>query len=162
MAVKYECPKCNRRFTEWGAEKFGFKCPSDEWCPADHPKDIDLVRVGAAETKSSKRPSLKRTPRRTSMPVPVPLDIEEEEEMMTESFEPSDDDAETEVMAGIPAEPVDAEPFGADAEVIEIEDPGEDAIDLDMPEDDIFGEAGAPPAGDIPADAEEPGEEWKD
>ena len=64
MSVKYECPKCGRRFTEWGAEKVGFKCPKDQWCSKDHPDDVELVRVGQSEGGHSRRPSLKRTPKR--------------------------------------------------------------------------------------------------
>lgn len=27
MPLKYYCPKCDKRFVDWGAEKLGFKCP---------------------------------------------------------------------------------------------------------------------------------------
>lgn len=37
MPVKYECPKCGRRFTEWGAEKVGFKCPKISGVPKTTP-----------------------------------------------------------------------------------------------------------------------------
>ncbi len=51
MSVKYQCPKCEARYIEWGAEKLGFKCPK---CAGQ-----DLVRVGAAaatvETSTTKR-----------------------------------------------------------------------------------------------------------
>lgn len=56
MALKYHCPKCDKKFVDWGAEKLGFKCPD---C-----KDEDLVRAGQeSETVELKRaPSLKRQP----------------------------------------------------------------------------------------------------
>lgn len=41
MAIKYYCPKCGRRFVDWGAEKLGYKCPSEE-C-----KGEELILPGA-------------------------------------------------------------------------------------------------------------------
>ncbi|GMW02226.1 MAG: hypothetical protein AMXMBFR84_33620 [Candidatus Hydrogenedentota bacterium] len=64
MPAKYICPKCGRRFTAWGAEKVGFKCPNDEWTAQEHSGDVELVPVGSSDEKSSKKASLKRTPRR--------------------------------------------------------------------------------------------------
>lgn len=52
MPVKYSCPKCDRRFVDWGAEKLGFKCPD---C-----KDQELRRIGAVVEEAAKRPTLKR------------------------------------------------------------------------------------------------------
>jgi hypothetical protein len=158
MAVKYECPKCNRRFAEWGAEKYGFKCPGDEWCPADRPKDIDLVRVGAAEGKSGKRPSLKRTPRRTSAPIPVPIEIEEEEDGMTEVFEAPEEEIEVEVMAGVPDAVVPVDEFAADDETIGISPGADEPLDLDLPDEEFAGDA--LPASEIPAESEESTEEF--
>lgn len=56
MALKYHCPKCEKKFVDWGAEKLGFKCPD---C-----KGEELVRGGQeSETVELKRaPSLKRQP----------------------------------------------------------------------------------------------------
>jgi len=65
MPVKYQCPKCGRRFAEWGAEKFGFTCPADDQCPegaAD--EQIELVRVGTDDT-TAKKQVLKRFPKRS-------------------------------------------------------------------------------------------------
>ena len=77
MPVKYSCPKCGRRFAEWGAEKFGFKCPGDEWCPADRPEEIELVRVGMQEdAKPAKKPTLKRPTKRV---VATPSSMNEDE-----------------------------------------------------------------------------------
>ena len=52
MAVKYHCPKCDKRFVDWGAEKLGFKCPDCE--------DEKLVRIGMSEAKPARKPTLKR------------------------------------------------------------------------------------------------------
>lgn len=87
MTIKYECPKCNRKFTEWGAEKLGFRCPHDEWCPKDAAGDIELVRVGASEEGLARKPTLRRSIRK--LPVaPKPPAIEEYEEVLPEVEEP--------------------------------------------------------------------------
>ena len=66
MSVKYQCPKCNRRFSDWGAEKLGFKCPGDDACP-DGAEDevIELVKMGSTEERlARKTTTMKRVPRR--------------------------------------------------------------------------------------------------
>lgn len=66
MAIKYFCPKCDRKFVEWGAEKLGFKCPS---CT-----DETLLKVGFnPEEKVAKKPTLKRRTKKVALP-----DAEEE------------------------------------------------------------------------------------
>ena len=70
MAIKYTCPKCNRRFTQWGAEKFGFKCPNDQWRPKDHPDDVELVRLGPSDDRPSRRPTLKKGARKLAVAMP--------------------------------------------------------------------------------------------
>ena len=55
MAVKYQCPKCDRRFVEWGAQKTAFKCPND---------GEDLLRVGSAIDLAPSTNSLKRRPKK--------------------------------------------------------------------------------------------------
>ncbi|HOF40323.1 MAG TPA: hypothetical protein PLD73_09635 [Candidatus Hydrogenedentes bacterium] len=92
MPVKYECPKCGRRFTEWGAEKVGFKCPKDQWCPKDHPDDVELVRVGPSEEGASRRPTLKRTPRKLAQAKAPVMDLEEDEGMVPDMDELEGDD----------------------------------------------------------------------
>lgn len=71
MPAKYVCPKCNRRFTQWGAEKFGFKCPTDEWTPKDHPADVELVRLGPSEDRPARRPTLKKGARKLAVSLPA-------------------------------------------------------------------------------------------
>ena len=62
MPVKYQCPKCNRRFAEWGAEKLGFTCPNDDHCPEDAgDEQIELVRMGVNDDRlAPKKPSPKK------------------------------------------------------------------------------------------------------
>lgn len=158
MAVKYECPKCSRRFTEWGAEKFGFKCPGDEWCPAERPKDIELIRVGASETKPGRRPSLKRIPRRAT-PIPVPIENEEEEGLINAEFEPEADAEVDDEIPLVPAEPDEAVAFGADGPGIVIDETVTGSIDeLGIPDVELFDEAA--PLPEEPGEIEEPPEEW--
>jgi hypothetical protein len=63
MPVKYHCPSCGRRFTDWGAEKLGFKCPPD--CEGT------LIRVGAQSEEPVKRATLKRRKKVEKADVPV-------------------------------------------------------------------------------------------
>lgn len=78
MPVKYSCPTCGRRFAEWGAEKHGFKCPGDEWCPADRPDGIELVRLGMKDdAKPAKKPTLKRPTKRVAAAVTSSIDDDE-------------------------------------------------------------------------------------
>jgi len=96
MPLKFECPKCGRRFTEWGAEKVGFKCPTDEWSAHDGEEDAELVRVGVSAKAGSKKPSLKRpTKKRASMAV-TPL-LAEEVDSVPEDDPVVDDEDEDEV-----------------------------------------------------------------
>ena len=92
MPVKYECPKCGRRFTEWGAEKVGFKCPKDQWCSKDHPDDIELVRVGSSDEGLSRRPTLKRTPRKIAQPKAPVMELDEDEALVPDVDEIEADD----------------------------------------------------------------------
>lgn len=71
MPIKYECPKCGRRFAEWGAEKLGFKCPMDDNCPGDQQspetaEEVELVRLGSQDEQlTPRRATTKRTQRRS-------------------------------------------------------------------------------------------------
>jgi len=79
MAVKYHCRKCGKRFVDWGAEKLEYKCPDCD--------DEELVRIGSAEDKPVKRPSLKRKVPRPPKPAPA-----EEEDFGIEENEPAEDE----------------------------------------------------------------------
>lgn len=73
MPLKYYCPKCNKRFVDWGAEKLNFKCPD---C-----KDETLYRVGADLDSDDGSPSLSKNggkrkvkPKTKDIPSPDLLD----------------------------------------------------------------------------------------
>jgi hypothetical protein len=92
MPVKYECPKCGRRFTEWGAEKVGFKCPADEWTTHDGEEETELVRVGASDEPGSKKPSLKRPTKKVQSVAVTPLLAEEGDITPEDDVEVEDED----------------------------------------------------------------------
>jgi hypothetical protein len=145
MPIKYTCPKCNRRFTQWGAEKFGFKCPNDQWCPKDHPADIELVRLGPSDDRPTRRPSLKKGARKLVVSLPAGYGDEgiapDAEDLETaaefqgaasglEDAEVDDDEAaEEDVVPEVVLEVVPDEVVVADPEL-------GDAIDLDDAEGD--------------------------
>ncbi len=52
MPLKYYCPKCEKRFIDWGAEKLGFKCPT---CTGE-----TLFRVGTHPEGEDGAPSLSK------------------------------------------------------------------------------------------------------
>ncbi len=91
MAVKYECPKCGRRFTEWGAEKLGFKCPQDQFCPPDANGETEFQRVGPSpDAPPTQKTSLKRKPKKQPEATPkVPADTDE---LMAPDLENLDDE----------------------------------------------------------------------
>lgn len=146
MAVKYQCPKCGRRWADWGAEKLGFKCPN---CAAGGTDDVELVRVGSSDLKSAKRPSLKRTAARPALR-PVVVAGPEEEEVFGEEPEEDthvseDDEAEFEDDAEIDDDEVfddEEEDTAAGEEAAE----KDDGIELnDLP----FGDVGSPLGEDV-------------
>ena len=53
MPLKYYCPKCSKRYIEWGAEKLAFKCPDCE--------GTTLYRVGTLPEGEDGKPSLSKT-----------------------------------------------------------------------------------------------------
>ncbi|MFO7975904.1 MAG: hypothetical protein R6V12_14860 [Candidatus Hydrogenedentota bacterium] len=139
MPIKYECPKCGRRFTEWGAEKVGFKCPKDQWCTKDHPEDVELVRVGSSEEGLSRRPTLKRTPRKIAQPKQPVMDLDEDEALVPdmEELEVDDefDDEEDKEELAIDGEDEEAVDESDDSDVEETDDEESDE-DADDEEDD--------------------------
>ncbi len=71
MTVKYYCPKCGRRFVDWGAEKLGFKCPS-ETCEGE-----PLVLPGAESPEAiSAMQKIKRSKKRKAILPAVTSDID--------------------------------------------------------------------------------------
>lgn len=137
MPVKYHCPKCGRRFVDWGAEKLGFKCPDCD--------DEELVRAGVSEERPARRASLKRAVRKAAPVEPVGFDDEEvfaERETVDEG-EVEEVEPEEAIVEADPLLPVDEEEapgfVRSPAELI-TDDTDEDEVDLDMPEDLNFGE----------------------
>ena len=140
MPVKYECPKCGRRFTEWGAEKVGFKCPKDQWCTKDHPEDVELVRVGTSDEGLSRRPTLKRTPRKIAQPKQPAVELDEDEALVPdmEEIEADDEFDDEEEEEGIALEDAEegTEGDGDETETVaaiddDDEEEGDDEVEID-------------------------------
>ncbi|MBI4556252.1 MAG: hypothetical protein HY706_01595 [Candidatus Hydrogenedentes bacterium] len=154
MPVKYHCPKCNKRFVEWGAEKLGFKCPD---C-----KNEELVRVGVAEDRPMKRPTLKRGTRKAAPIAPV---VEEDEALVpdTEVLEEEEEvTVEEEPAAFVPVSAEEAEvEFVPNPDDLVVQESTEaEEVELEVPDDLAFGEV-APPLDEEPVEEQEGvEEEW--
>lgn len=127
MAVKYSCPKCGRRFTEWGAERSGFRCPQDEWCPPDHEEAVELVQVGSVDDASKPKTSLKRASARKPIKVPKSFDAPGSPLPVDEDVA----DAENSAIGG------DAEDFESDGDGVDVDadvddDETDDEVDSDV------------------------------
>jgi predicted nucleic acid-binding Zn-ribbon protein len=59
MAIKFRCPKCGRKYIDWGAEKLAFQCPE---CKEE------LLEIGLEDTEA-KAPSLKSSKAKVKAPV---------------------------------------------------------------------------------------------
>ncbi|MBN2311876.1 MAG: hypothetical protein JXR94_23050 [Candidatus Hydrogenedentes bacterium] len=152
MPVKYECPKCGRRFTEWGAEKVGFKCPGGEWSNHGADEEIELTRVGGGDERPAKRPTLKRHVTRVKAVEVEPgfekdevADLDAEGGLEEEDDEFVADTADDEVSEEADE---DAVPLVADEEEAKVDD-GEDLS---------FGEV-SPSLGD--GEAEQAVDDWE-
>lgn len=86
MPLKYYCPKCDKRFVDWGAEKLGFKCPD---CT-----DETLYRVGTQPDGDGDAPSLSKSAakRKVKPRVKVSVDDSEFGEDISGSVASNDDD----------------------------------------------------------------------
>jgi DNA-directed RNA polymerase subunit RPC12/RpoP len=85
MAVKYECPKCGRRYVEWGAEKVNFQCPHCSGAEV-----VKLLRLGSREEVELAAASLKRRAKKEVIVAPVDDDIDDvvdDEEAEVEEIE---------------------------------------------------------------------------
>jgi hypothetical protein len=142
MAIKFECPRCGRKFTEWGAERLGFKCPHDANCPKEAADEvIELFRLGGSDDKHAARASLKRTPAKRKAAVPKHSEDDEaiapDVEDMEEDEKVDDDDEEPDVV-------VDAEDEATDTDAVEEavvvvgddEDVEEDSDDIEVDDDE--------------------------
>jgi DNA-directed RNA polymerase subunit RPC12/RpoP len=66
MPIKYHCPKCGKRYVDWGAEKVGYRCPDCD--------DEELVRMGQPTGSNASRaaaPTLRRKKKKKAAPPPV-------------------------------------------------------------------------------------------
>jgi len=157
MPVKFECPKCGRRFTEWGAEKNGRKCPDDEWCT--HPgEEVELVRVGGPAEKPGKKPSLKRTPakkaaRAKRLPIAASddeilaadgadmsvdeeeSDVEDEDDDIVAVAKGADEEEEVEIGKSLPADEEADDEVATVADVVAVDD------DVDDDDDEVVVDA---------------------
>jgi len=135
MAVKYTCPKCNRRFADWGAKKMDFKCPHDENCPPGTEDEIiELHKVGAnPDDSSATKPSLKRKKAVVARVAPEAALLEDGDELVVvedlddvDDIDDSDEDEEPEVLKPVvkskKAALVVADDIDEDAEDIDFED----------------------------------------
>jgi len=128
MPIKYECPKCGRRFADWGAEKLGFKCPMDEHCPndqqsADTAEEVELVRLGSQDDQlTPRRATTKRTQRRAVDVKPLENQgPETEDDLVTPDADFESDD-------------IEADDIEADDDTAAVFD-SDDAVDSDDDDD---------------------------
>ena len=135
MAVKYECPECGRRFLEWGAEKFGFKCPVDENCPEGHPEGIELTPITFEQDQPIRRkPTLKRGAAAAKRKRAA-AKIDTEESLLEENS----DDTEPEISVGVngvPAESNDKDDASASASDAAFDDDDSDSSEAGDSDDD--------------------------
>lgn len=160
MPVKYSCPTCGRRFAEWGAEKHGFKCPGDEWCPADRPDGIELVRLGMKDdAKPAKKPTLKRPTKRVA---PVTSSIDDDE-LLVPDIEVVEVDAEIDddEVDEVEEEEIAVEVTTGTAAVVVADDTDED-LDSAVADSDVLSDDAGVDVDDTLEDAEDiVDEEWK-
>jgi hypothetical protein len=116
MTVKYRCPKCERKFVDWGAEKLGFKCPE---CDDTELSAISMevpVKAKAkakskakskakAKAKAKAKPSLKR--KSSSAGKKAPSNFDEEDEITSDTDMPSEDLSGLEELNAIPDTKID-------------------------------------------------------
>ncbi|HOZ45028.1 MAG TPA: hypothetical protein PLO37_05265 [Candidatus Hydrogenedentes bacterium] len=117
MPIKYHCPRCGRKYVEWGAEKLGFRCPD---C------DAALDRVGGGPEKGGDRPSLRR--HAVAKPVPRSGPVGSGIEGFEEGEELIDDAANMEALGGDDDDIVEE----TDGIVVEPGDRGDGPVELDF------------------------------
>ena len=135
MAVKYYCPKCGRRFVDWGAEKLGYKCPGDA-CDGEV---LILPGSESGDTAEVAHKAKRAKKRKAILPaVSSDIDIPELEEGFSEDVdldieEDVDEEAEEDLVPIIAEdeEPVDEVVVVEDVEEVDDESGFNDAISLD-------------------------------
>lgn len=140
MTSKFQCPKCGRRFTEWGAEKVGFKCPRDKWCP-EHTGELALVKMGSGEERPLKKPSLKRGGKKLA--VVQPVDVDEDEALVPDIEEIEEEEEDVHVgEAFVAVADEDVEAFVPNPADLIIDDAAEaEEVELEVGDEIPLGEA---------------------
>ena len=136
MPVKYECPKCGRRFTEWGAEKVGFKCPKDQWCT----KSTRRCRTGPCRSSDEgfSAPShVEADPRKIAQPKVHVVELDEDEARVPdiEEIEADDEFEEEEEDEVIVVDGAEAEAAAPEADEAAVTDDIDDDADADVDDD---------------------------
>jgi DNA-directed RNA polymerase subunit RPC12/RpoP len=140
VAIKYYCPKCHKRFVEWGAKKSGFKCPNAD-CGHEELKLMDsAVLIEAVE-----KPKLKRVKRKKTPPVPLGEDFDVDEGMVVmplededfEDVESEEEEAETEEVEEVEEVIDGVDEFAVVEDIVGVEDVDvDDSIGEDIEEFD--------------------------
>ena len=121
MPVKYHCPKCGKRFVDWGAEKVGFLCP--------HCESVELLRIGAREEQLVQPPSLRRSTPSNRKSIPTEKEVLAEEEGTAAEVDELESGGEN-----LDAEEVDEE--GKDGKTANDSEEDYEATDADSGDDD--------------------------
>lgn len=134
MAVKYYCPKCGRRFVDWGAEKLEYKCPS-ETCEGE-----PLILPGSEPDEGHDAPHKEKRAKKRKAIIPSitsDIDVPDIDDEFAEDMDvDEDDDIEDEVDDDIVPIVVDEADAEKDDDLVADVD---DAADVD--DDDTFSEA---------------------
>lgn len=130
MPIKYYCPKCHRKFLEWGAKKTNFACPNSD-CGAE-----SLVLMDSTTLEAPDKPKLKKVKRKKAPPVPLGDDFDVDEGMVDMPLEDEDfEDVDAE------DEEVEVEEETEVEEVVEVVEDFDPAIgvadDADAEEDEV-------------------------
>ncbi len=123
MAVKYFCPKCEKRYIDWGAEKLKYACPD-----CDGEKLIEVGRPDGAP--ATKRPTLKRKKKKAAAPPPPPTAAAFQEDMAAPDLSVITGETVAEV-ADFGDPPPDEEAAFDDDEAVDLEVGAEEAEDED-------------------------------
>ncbi len=145
MPIKYYCPKCHRKFLEWGAKKMSFSCPNAE-CAAESLHIVDATTLEAPE-----KPKLKKVKRKKAPPVPLGDDFDVDEGMVDMPLEDEDfEDVDAE------DEEVEVEEEAEVEEVVEVADDFDPVVEVvDDTEADEDDAADDYEPDEIPLDEEE-------
>jgi hypothetical protein len=134
MPVKFECPKCEKRFVDWGAERLDYKCPE---CDGE-----ELVRVGSlADDKPARKPTLKRKPKAKPVKVIEAEDLDVVDPELVVDAEVSSDDTVAAASSTLEDSEIAVEDADLDA-AEEEEEEEDDEIPQDLNFEDANSELG--------------------